>query len=111
MHLLCAVTYILYIGLLFFNFIPDIWKNIVPIIAIVSFVLYSMAIYSVGKAAASKSLFNNAFFSSISFLLLFSSDSPGIVDCWVEGKLTLCFVSNLYKDSSCLIVEALFFVW
>ena len=46
------------IGLQFFNFIPyigHIWK----IIAIVSFVLYSMAIYSVSKAAASKSLFKN----------------------------------------------------
>ena len=47
------------LGLQFFNFIPDIWKNIVPIIAIVGFVLYSMAIYSVSKAAASKSLFKN----------------------------------------------------
>ncbi|MDY6123719.1 MAG: hypothetical protein SPI08_04205, partial [Campylobacter sp.] len=47
------------IGLLFFNFIPDIWKNIVPIIGIVGFVLYSMAIYSVRKAAASKNLFKN----------------------------------------------------
>ena len=47
------------IGLQFFNFIPDIWQNIGYIIAIVSFVLYSMAIYSVSKAAASKSLFKN----------------------------------------------------
>ncbi|MDY5384828.1 MAG: hypothetical protein SPG65_06935, partial [Campylobacter sp.] len=52
-------NFILDIGLLFFNFIPDIWKNIVPIIGIVGFVLYSMAIYSVSKAAASKNLFKN----------------------------------------------------
>nr|WP_321318461.1 hypothetical protein [uncultured Campylobacter sp.] len=43
------------IVLQFSNFISYIW----PIIAIVSFVLYSMAIYSVNKAAASKSLFKN----------------------------------------------------
>ncbi|MDY4445559.1 MAG: hypothetical protein SPE61_04445, partial [Campylobacter sp.] len=47
------------IGLQFFNFIPDIWQNIGYIIGIVIFVLYSMAIYSVSKAAASKSLFKN----------------------------------------------------
>ena len=43
------------LGLQFFNFIPYIGQ----IIAIVGFVLYSMAIYSVSKAAASKSLFKN----------------------------------------------------
>ena len=48
-------NFILDIGLLFFNFIPDI----VLIIVIVGFVLYSMAIYSVSKAAVSKSLFKN----------------------------------------------------
>nr|WP_321431954.1 hypothetical protein [uncultured Campylobacter sp.] len=47
------------IGLQFFNFIPDIWQNIGYIIGIVIFVLYSMAIYSVSKAVASKSLFKN----------------------------------------------------
>ncbi|MDY4860108.1 MAG: hypothetical protein SO144_04365 [Campylobacter sp.] len=52
-------NFILYIGLLFVNFIQDIWQNIGHIIIIVSFVLYSMAIYSVSKAAASKSLFKN----------------------------------------------------
>ena len=41
--------------ILFFNFIPYIGQ----IIAIVGFVLYSMAIYSVSKATASKSLFKN----------------------------------------------------
>ena len=51
---------ILDLRLLLFSVIPYsvisyIWK----IIAIVSFVLYSMAIYSVSKAAASKSLFKN----------------------------------------------------
>nr|WP_321319310.1 hypothetical protein [uncultured Campylobacter sp.] len=43
------------IGLQIFNFIPYIGQ----IIAIVGFVLYSMAIYSVDKAVASKSLFKN----------------------------------------------------
>ncbi len=43
------------IGLIFFIFIPYIGL----IIAIASFVLYSMAIYSVSKAVASKSLFKN----------------------------------------------------
>ena len=52
----------------FFNFIPYIWL----IIAIVSFVLYSMAIYSVNKAAASKSLFKNYIIAAIiSFLDVF----------------------------------------
>ena len=43
------------LGLQIFNFIPYIGQ----IIAIVGFVLYSMAIYSVSKATASKSLFKN----------------------------------------------------
>ncbi|MCI6339619.1 MAG: hypothetical protein MR782_01965 [Campylobacter sp.] len=70
------------LGLLFFSFIPDIgyffililsvekiidighFFNFIilyiwPIIGIVGLVLYSMAIYSVNKAAASKSLFKN----------------------------------------------------
>ena len=65
-------SFILYIGLLFFNFIQDIWQNIGHIIIIVSFVLYSMAIYSVRKAAASKSLFKNYIIAVIiSFLGLF----------------------------------------
>lgn len=56
------------IGLQFFNFIPYIWQ----IIAIVSFVLYLMAIYSVNKAAASKSLFKNYIIAVIiSFLGVF----------------------------------------
>ena len=56
------------IGFEFFSFIPDIW----PIIAIVSFVLYSMAIYSVSKAAANKSLFKNYIIAVIiSFLGIF----------------------------------------
>ena len=73
------------IGLLFFSFIPDIEKtigirlqffNFIPyigqIIAIVGFVLYSMAIYSVRKAAASKSLFKNCIIAVIiNFLGLF----------------------------------------
>ncbi|MCI7236883.1 hypothetical protein [Campylobacter sp.] len=60
------------IGLQFFNFIPDIWQNIGKIIAIVSFVLYSMAIYSVSKAAASKSLFKNYIIALIISFLGFS---------------------------------------
>ncbi|MCI6661459.1 hypothetical protein, partial [Campylobacter sp.] len=65
-------NFILYIGLLFVNFIQDIWQNIGHIIIIVSFVLYSMAIYSVSKAAASKSLFINYIISVIiSFLGIF----------------------------------------
>ncbi|MCI7013809.1 MAG: hypothetical protein MR878_00270 [Campylobacter sp.] len=52
----------------FFNFI--LYAR--PIIAIVSFVLYSMAIYSVSKAAASKSLFKNYIIAVIiSFLGIF----------------------------------------
>ncbi|MDY2763028.1 hypothetical protein [Campylobacter sp.] len=57
------------LGLQFFNFIPYIGQ----IIAIVGFVLYSMAIYSVSKAAASKSLFKNYIIAVIiNFLGLFS---------------------------------------
>ena len=56
------------IGLLFFNFIPYIGY----IIAIVGFVLYSMGVYSVAKAAASKSLFKNYIIAVIiSFLGVF----------------------------------------
>ena len=49
---------IINIGLEFFNFIPYI-VDIVLITPIVGLVLYSMAIYSVSKAVASKSLFKN----------------------------------------------------
>ncbi|MDY4829686.1 MAG: hypothetical protein SO164_02550 [Campylobacter sp.] len=69
------------LGLLFFSFIPYIGQNfnfiqdighIGQIIAIVGFVLYSMAIYSVRKAAASKSLFKNYIIAVIiNFLGLF----------------------------------------
>ena len=56
------------IGLLILSFIPYIGQ----IIAIVGFVLYSMAIYSVSKAAASKSLFKNYIIAVIiSFLGVF----------------------------------------
>ena len=56
------------LGLQFFNFIPYIGQ----IIAIVGFVLYSMAIYSVSKAAVSKSLFKNYIIAVIiSFLGVF----------------------------------------
>ena len=49
------------LGLQIFNFIPYIGQ----IIAIVGFVLYSMAIYSVSKATASKSLFKNYIIAAI----------------------------------------------
>ena len=56
------------LGLQFFNFSPYIGQ----IIAIVGFVLYSMAIYSVSKAAVSKSLFKNYIIAVIiSFLGVF----------------------------------------
>ncbi|MCI7013808.1 MAG: hypothetical protein MR878_00265 [Campylobacter sp.] len=59
------------LGLEFFSFIPYI-GHIGKIIAIVSFVLYSMAIYSVRKAAASKNLFKNYIIAVIiSFLGIF----------------------------------------
>ena len=59
------------IGLAFFSCIPDI-GHIGQSIGIVGFVLYSMAIYSVSKAAASKSLFKNYIIAVIiSFLGVF----------------------------------------
>ena len=57
------------IGLEFFSCIPYIGENIKLIIGIASFVLYSMAIYSVSKAAASKSLFKNYIMAIISGFL------------------------------------------
>ncbi|MDY3672365.1 MAG: hypothetical protein SO038_03575, partial [Campylobacter sp.] len=63
----------------FFNFILYAW----PIIVIVSFVLYSMAIYSVSKAATSKSLFKNyikaviiSFFVFFIYFMLAPSGAP-----------------------------------
>lgn len=65
---LWGIGLLIFSFILFFNFIPYIGK----IIAIVSFVLYSMAIYSVNKAAASKSLFKNYIIAVIiSFLGIF----------------------------------------
>ncbi|MCI7237735.1 hypothetical protein [Campylobacter sp.] len=64
------------IGLLIFSFIPYIGL----IIAIVGFVLYSMAIYSVSKAAASKSLFKNYIMAIITiFLCVFVFLMPAIM--------------------------------
>ena len=57
------------IGLEFFSCIPYIGENIKLIIGIASFVLYSMAIYSVSKATASKSLFKNYITAVISGFL------------------------------------------
>ncbi|MCI6339917.1 MAG: hypothetical protein MR782_03545 [Campylobacter sp.] len=85
------------IGLLFFSFIPDIEKiigirlqffnfipynigHIWPIIGIVGLVLYLMAIYSVSKAAASKSLFKNYIIALIiGFLGIFFAYIPAIM--------------------------------
>ena len=67
---LLIFSFILYIGQNF-NFIQDI-GHIGQIIVIVGLVLYSMAIYSVRKAAASKSLFKNYIIAVIiSFLGVF----------------------------------------
>ncbi|MCI6177555.1 MAG: hypothetical protein MR658_01770 [Campylobacter sp.] len=76
---LWGIGLLIFSFILFFNFIPYIGK----IIAIVSFVLYSMAIYSVSKAAASKSLFKNyikaviiSFFCFFIYFMLAPSGAP-----------------------------------
>ena len=66
------------IGLEFFSCIPDI-GHIGQSIGIVGFVLYSMAIYSVSKAAASKSLFKNYIIAVISGFLGFFLLIPAIM--------------------------------
>ncbi|MDD6161407.1 MAG: hypothetical protein PUB35_01175 [Campylobacteraceae bacterium] len=86
------------IGLQFFNFIlffNFIILYIGPIIAIVGFVLYSMAIYSVSKAAASKSLFKNyiiaviiSFFGFFLFFMLAPSDASSASD--LNTLFSLC---------------------
>ena len=98
-------NFILDIGLLFFNFIPDIWKNIVPIIGIVGFVLYSMAIYSVSKAAASKSLFKNyiiaviiGFLGVFLFFMLAPSDASDMNAVFLLGTMIILITAiYLYK--------------
>ena len=76
---LWGIGLLIFSFILFFNFIPYIGK----IIAIVSFVLYSMAIYSVNKAAASKNLFKNyiiaviiSFFVFFIYFMLAPSGAP-----------------------------------
>ena len=76
---LWGIGLLIFSFILFFNFIPYIWL----IIAIVSFVLYSMAIYSVSKAAVSKSLFKNyiiaviiSFFVFFIYFMLAPSGAP-----------------------------------
>ena len=76
---LWGIGLLIFSFILFFNFIPYIGK----IIAIVSVVLYSMAIYSVNKAAASKSLFKNyikaviiSFFVFFIYFMLAPSGAP-----------------------------------
>ena len=78
------------LGLQIFNFIPYIGQ----IIAIVGFVLYSMAIYSVSKAAASKSLFKNyiiaviiSFFCFFIYFMLAPSGAPSTSDFIAMGLL------------------------
>ena len=77
---LWGIGLLIFSFILFFNFII---LYIVPIIAIVSFVLYSMAIYSVSKAAVSKSLFKNyikaviiSFFVFFIYFMLAPSGAP-----------------------------------
>ncbi|MDY5384553.1 MAG: hypothetical protein SPG65_05505, partial [Campylobacter sp.] len=84
------------IGILFFSFIIYIG----PIIAIVGFVLYSMAIYSVSKAAASKSLFIYYIIAVIiSFLGLFfayilaPSDASDMNAVLLLGTMIILIVS------------------
>ena len=96
------------IGLQFFNFIPYIG----PIIAIVGFVLYSMAIYSVRKAAASKNLFKNyikaiitTFLCSYFFLMpaikLLNSEHvdifTSVIAVFVFALIALIAANYLYK--------------
>ena len=76
---LWGIGLLIFSFILFFNFIPYIGK----IIAIVSVVLYSMAIYSVNKAAASKNLFKNyiiaviiSFFVFFIYFMLAPSGAP-----------------------------------
>ena len=93
------------IGLEFFSCIPYIGENIKLIIGIASFVLYSMAIYSVSKAAASKSLFKNyikliisgflgAFFFMLSIRLLDNSEYVSIGTSMI-AVLLLCAIIAL----------------
>ena len=76
---LWGIGLLIFSFILFFNFIPYIGQ----IIAIVGFVLYSMAIYSVNKAAASKNLFKNyiiaviiSFFVFFIYFMLAPSGAP-----------------------------------
>ncbi|MDD6162698.1 MAG: hypothetical protein PUB35_07965 [Campylobacteraceae bacterium] len=87
------------IGLEFFSCIPDI-GHIGLIIGIVGFVLYSMAIYSVSKAAASKSLFKNYIkaviigFLGVFFFVLANSEHVSIGTS-VIAVLLLCAIIAL----------------
>ena len=102
---------ILYIGLEFFSFIPYI-VDIVLITPIVGFVLYSMAIYSVRKAAASKNLFKNyikaiitTFLCSYFFLMpavkLLNSEHvdifTSVIAVFVFALIALIAANYLYK--------------
>ena len=85
--------------ILFFNFIPYIGQ----IIAIVGFVLYSMAIYSVSKATASKSLFKNyiiaviiSFLGIFLFFMLASPSDVSAVDL-LGAMIILIAAIYLYK--------------
>ena len=87
------------LGLQIFNFITYIGQ----IIAIVGLVLYSMAIYSVSKAAASKSLFKNyiiaviiSFLGIFLFFMLASPSDVSAVDL-LGAMIILIAAIYLYK--------------
>ena len=105
------------IGLQFFNFIPYI-GHIGKIIAIVSFVLYSMAIYSVSKAAASKSLFKNyiiaVIISFLGFFLLIPAIMSRLLPVILVGTLiALIAAIYLYKihDELARLSGSSLFLW
>ena len=93
------------IGLLIFSFIPDIglqFFNFIPyigqIIAIVGFVLYSMGVYSVAKAAASKSLFKNYIIAVIISFFVIPAIMSVLLPVILVGTLIALIVAiYLYK--------------
>ncbi|MDD7742398.1 MAG: hypothetical protein PUJ19_06540 [Campylobacteraceae bacterium] len=96
------------IGLQFFNFIPDIWQNIGYIIGIVIFVLYSMAIYSVSKAAASKSLFKNYIIALIISFLGLSLLMP-VMPAIIMPAIIMMGVSAVLLFGGMLVLMEIYF--
>ncbi|MCI7103655.1 MAG: hypothetical protein MR927_05630, partial [Campylobacter sp.] len=100
---LWGIGLLIFSFILFFNFIEYIYIR--PIIAIVSFVLYSMAIYSVSKAAASKSLFKNyiiaviiSFLGIFLFFMLAPSGASGVSVVFSLGVMIILIAAiYLYK--------------